>query len=291
MKQTIDLMDPRVQYLSALAGMRSDMAYAATAKFEPAVRPIFVISGPRKTPVQVGSCVLVRIKDELFAFSASHVFEDVGGFQVPIGCGNQILYLSGERFSSARGASGSHRDDLIDTSVLHIQGDVPPAVWESALSIVNLDSFSASGTRSMHMAVGYRASKSHSVGKTLSSQLDFVPSFEYDDSIYETLRIDRASFTAIAYDDEVPMDGKWQTSPSPRGMSGGAMFRIQGVPVDPTVQPSATPEPKLASIITEFRRATGDKPPVLIGSRIGHHLGLIHSFLPGVLESSNIDPG
>jgi hypothetical protein len=36
--------------------------------------------------------------------------------------------LPGERFSSPRGASGTHNDDVIDASAYHITGDVPESI-------------------------------------------------------------------------------------------------------------------------------------------------------------------
>lgn len=290
MKPTIELSDDRVKLLIAIAHQRAEMAHAAARRLESAIRPIFVFPGPRRKPLQVGSCVLAIIKDELFAFSASHVFDDVGQFQVPIGCGDQLIYLSGERFSSGRGASGTHRDDAIDVSVLHIRRDAPKIVWESALAVGSLDVFSESDPRGMYIAAGYRSSQSGSQGRLLNSQLDFVPSFEFDDRVYLSLGIDRTHFTAVAYDKEVLIGGTWQSSPSPRGMSGGAMFRIQGLPADPTAQPAPAPEPKLGAIITELRPASAESPQALIGSKIAHHLSLIHQFLPGLLEETRL-PG
>jgi hypothetical protein len=95
-----------------------------------------------------------------------------------------------------------------------------------ALSLINLDTSPPPSERWIQFALGYRASQSGAMGRMLSSPLDLIPSFEFDDGTYEVLRINRAEYTASAYDDEVPVDGRWQASPKPKGMSGGAILDI-----------------------------------------------------------------
>jgi hypothetical protein len=283
MKTTIDLTDTRVQYVMDLILKRADFGYPAAAKLQAAVLPVFLEPGGRRTPVQVGSCVVVAIEEETFAFSAAHVFDDFDTSPIQVGCGKQLIYLSGERYSSAPGESGSHRDDPVDASVLRIQGHVPDVLRSRALSLDNLDPNPPSDSRYIQFALGYRTSQSRTTGRVLSAQLDLIPSFEFDGGVYQALGMDRVRFTASAYDDEVPRDGKWQTSPRPKGMSGGAILDIQGLPADLRLPPRETLDAKLCSIVTEWRPPIDGTPSVLVGSRIGHHLNLIQQLLPGLV--------
>jgi hypothetical protein len=116
----------------------------------------------------------------------------------------------------------------------------------------------------------------------LSSQRDLIPSFELDDEVYQCLCVDRKLLTASAYDDEVLRGGKWQMSPKPKGMSGGAVLDIRGLSADLGVPSREAPDAKLVSIITEWRPPDGKKPPALIGCRVGYYLYLIRQFLPGL---------
>lgn len=52
----------------------------------------------------------------------------------------------------------------------------------------------------------------------------------------------------------------------------------------------AHPEPRqlLPAITIEQRREKAGKPGVLVGTRIGVHLGLIDKFLPNFLDFSNV---
>jgi len=100
---------------------------------------------------------------------------------------------------------------------------------------------------------------------------------------YQILAVDRRRFLAVAYGSEVPVSNRWQASPTPRGMSGGALIRIDGLPADPSKFPVRPPRATLSAIVTEFRKGMKNKPQVLLAARVGLHLGLIHQFLPPAL--------
>jgi hypothetical protein len=229
---------------------------------------------------------LVAIKDEIFALSAAHVFDDFRTSPILVGCGQQLIYLSGERYSSPPGESGTHRDDPIDAGVLRIQGHIPDEMRSRALALNNLAANPASSPRCIQFALGYRASQSRTTGRMVSSQRDLIPSFEFDDEVYQILGIDRARFTASAYDEEVPRQGRWQTSPRPKGMSGGAILDIQGLPANLHLPARELLEAKLVSLVTEWRTPLDGMPSALVGCRIGYHLDLIQHFLPGLIPGA-----
>ncbi len=54
---------------------RARMAAIEASKLDAATVPVFLMIEPRRTPQQVGSGVLVKIKRQVFILSASHVFE------------------------------------------------------------------------------------------------------------------------------------------------------------------------------------------------------------------------
>lgn len=282
--KNLDPSDPTVRAALNAIGPRTAQAYELAQPFGEAVRPIFSLDGSGRRLEQVGSCVLFTINRNVFALSAAHVFELVGDYRVPIGCGDRVHYLSGERFSSKRDPAGTHRDDPVDVAVFHIQEPVPDSIRFAALTSEHLDLSPPGSSLELCAAIGFRAKRSSIVGKSAYTDQDILVSLEVGGEDYEKLAIDPQRFLATAYDTEVLVEGRWQTSPSPKGMSGGAILRIDGlraIPGEPSPRP---PKALLSAITTELRRKRKETPQVLIGARIGFHLGLIYKYLPGGLD-------
>ena len=84
----------------------------------------------------------------------------------------------------------------------------------------------------------------------------------------------------LAWDKEVPLDGRWIASPQPRGMSGGGLVVVRD-----SLSPDGERIAKLSAILKEHRKAKHDLPPVLVGARIGLHLSLIGKYLPKIADS------
>lgn len=282
-KPGIDLLDSRVQQAIKAYGDRARVAVHAAASRDNAVRPVYALKGHTDKVEQEGSCVLLTAGDQVFALSASHVFEAVGRYALLIGCGTRLHSLAGDRFSSARGPSGTHRDDPIDASVFHITAEIPPEVRASALTVADLDLVVANRAVEFYVASGYRIAKSRSTAKGHTTELERFPTIELDDGHYEHWQVDRNLHLLLAFEDQVLIDMKWQTAPSIRGFSGGAMFRVDEIR---TIASSvATPEPrlKLAAIVIERRKGERNKFfSGAVGTRLGVYFGLIHQYLPGL---------
>lgn len=280
MKPKIDLKDSRVQELIRIYGDRATTAYNVAMALEKAVHPIYVLPKYETLPQHLGSCVLFAIKDETFFLSAAHVFEPIGPYAVLVGCGDKLHALTGDRFSSKQGSSGTHGDDPVDAAVFHITCDVPNEIRSSAISLAHIDQDSLHHESEFHVAVGYRISKSTRSAGRLSSQRDMYPSCEYCPQKYDLVGLNRGTHVALTFEDEVLNNNTWQKAPVVRGMSGGAVFRISGLNSNPSATPPEVPIPRLTAIIIERRKKTRDVPPVLVGARIGFHLGLIDKYLP-----------
>ena len=110
-----------------------------------------------------------------------------------------------------------------------------------------------------------------------------------NDYEYSCLQIDKNTHIALAYEDQVIMDKKWQTSPIPKGISGGAIIKVEGVKVFPPLLSKSEPKQLLSAITIAQRREKQGKPGVLIGTRINVHLSLIEKFLPSLIDLDNID--
>ena len=286
MKPDFDRDDPRVKFAIELHRKQMEKALSVSQTVEDSVLPIYWTLRSETKPEQVGSGVVVTIKDEFFVFSASHVFDDIGRFQLLLGTGegSKLASLSGERFSSKKGPSGNHSDDPIDASVFHIQSGLTEKIKSIAISLNDLDLDQPDESRSVHMAAGFRVKKSNTDGNQAKAKRECFPSIEYWVDEYSILGIDRKTHIALAYENQVLMGGRWQTSPTPKGVSGGAIIKIQGVEMSPPFSIKSNAQQLLSAITIEQRREKAGKPGAIIGTRIGVHLGLIHTYLPGLLD-------
>jgi hypothetical protein len=288
MKPKFDLNAPVVGALVTGYGERAMRAYDAAQSLNSAVRPIYAVRSASNRPEQIGSCVLLEIQEHTFALSASHVFDPIGEHVVLIAGGTRLHQLAGERFSSLRGPSGTHRDDPVDASVLHITSDVPDEIRKASLNIGDLDGFTIRNMNDFHVASGYRISRSKvSPTRTLMSELDAYPTIEVDDSLYGPAGLDRTRQVALAFEDHVLQENRWQTAPGVRGLSGGAIVRISGLPSDLRLPAGPSQVAKLTAITIARRPDRGDQLGLLIGTRISVHLGLIARHHPNLLPHSS----
>lgn len=285
MKPNFDLEDPRIKFIIELHNSQMQKALAAEQKVENSVLPIYHTLKSDTKPEQVGSGVVVNISGEYFLFSASNVFDVIGKFALLIGLGGgeKLVQFPGERFSTKKGESGNHGDDPIDASVFHIQSGPIEKLRDIALTIEDLETEYQDDSKSVHMAAGFRVKKSNTQGNQAKAKRECFPSVEYGKKEYSLLKLDRENQIALAYENQVLMNGHWQTSPKPTGISGGAIIKVCGVSMKPPFKSDVETRQKLVAITIEQRREKHGNPGVLIGTRISVHLSLIQKYLPEVL--------
>jgi hypothetical protein len=265
---------------------RVQMASNASLKIEAAVLPIYFLQKASTRLQQVASGVCLRVKDQHFVLSASHVFDDIGHYQLLVGVeyGRPIVSFAGERLSTKRGESGTHSDDPIDASVFHIQSEIPAEIRKIALTPNDLDLGQPDRNSHFFNCIGFMSKKSSRTANSIISHRECRVLTEYCQEEYDDLSIDRETNLALAYEDKILVDGNWKTSPRPKGMSGGAIFKIEGVTTSPLLPPPRNPNVLLSAITIAHRKEKAGKPGVLIGTRIGVHLTLIDKYLPGLLD-------
>ncbi|PMG54159.1 hypothetical protein BCT40_10445 [Vibrio lentus] len=287
MKPMIDLEKPLVKKGVDIYKNQVEKALLYTINLERAVVPIYWTLKTETKPEQVGSGVIVELGGEYFIFSASHVFDDIKQFQLLIGVGNgeRLVSLGGERFSSAKGPSGTHKDDPIDASVFHIMSGITESVKERALTEKNLDLGGLDDCKSVFVACGFRVKKSNTDGNQANAKQECFTSLEYDEADYGNVGVERKMHLALAYEAQRLLNGAWNKSPKPQGISGGGIFKVDGVSFLPSFPDKHEPSGKLTAITIAHKQEKGGNPGSLIGTRIGVHLGLIYQFLPEALES------
>lgn len=286
MKPTLDLDNPLINEALVIYKAQMISALGLPQQVEKAVLPIYFPQKRITKPEQIGSGVVVRIDAEYFVFSASHIFDDIGEYALLVGMGDgsELVSLCGDRFSSKKGPSGTHRDDPIDASVFHIKSGITESIKNAAITLHDFDLQQSAMPKLVYMAAGFRVKNSNTAGNRTDGKRECFPSIEYGVVEYSLLNINRASHIALAYENQILMDGHWKTSPTPKGFSGGAIIKAEGIDIAHPYQVSPLARQLLTAITIAQIREKGGKPGVLIGTRIGIHLGLIEKYLPGLLD-------
>jgi len=289
MKPKIDLNSPIYQAAIELLHQQVEKALITPQTVESSVIPIYAVltkkahKMPNTKPEQIGSGVIVNIKDQYFIFSATHVFLEFDGIGLMTGdcCGGLVQQVAGERFTS--GIQNSLKEKQIDASVFHIQSEISESLKNVAISLEDFDFDDFDDSKPVCMASGFRIKKSNTVWNLISSKRECFPTVELNLEDYKKLKIDPETFIVLSYENQVLVDGLWQTSPIPKGISGGAIMKVIGTNCNPNYKNTRQPKQLLTAITIEQHREKGNKPGILIGTRINAYLGLIHKFLPELL--------
>lgn len=290
MKPDIDLNNPIVKEAISYYNSKIEKALNVPQNVEKAIIPIYAILKSDKklsnTPQQIGSGVLVNIKSEHFIFSASHVFDDTGDTKLLTGVGDNtdVLMLSGYRFSSVKGKSGTHADDPIDASVFHIQCSIPESLSKLSLTLQDLDFSESNSSKAICMTSGFRVKESKNIGNSINSKREGFPSIEIKKESYIDYKIDPIIHIALACEKQIIINDRWQLAPKLNGISGGAIIKISGISYDKTIVDELEPRQLLTAIVTQHIPEKNKKIGILLGTRIKVHLGLINNFLPDLLK-------
>lgn len=278
MKPKINLKNPLVQ--AALIDYQERIINALNAEqtVENAIIPIYHLSKNEAKLQQIASGVLVKISNEYFVFSASHVFDQIGDYALCTGNGsdNQVVQLSGERFSSPKGKTGDHSEDVIDASSYHITTELPDGLKERAITLDDFEMSNNNSENCIFLSAGYRITKSNSTKHYIHCKNEAFPSIEIQDTDYNILQLNPEINIALWHEKHMLLNGIWQLSPRPRGFSGGAIIKI----VPTKSSGDIVYKQKLVGIITEHRKKTKNIESVIIGTRVGVHLSAIKVFMP-----------
>jgi hypothetical protein len=283
MKPKIDLESPITKIVLSLLDREVKIAWEMEQSVEKAVLPIYYIPKrkahqKKKTkPEQFGTGVLVRVKDEYFIFSATHVFIEFEGNGVLIGKGQNkpIEQLAGERFST--GNIETKKVDSNDATVFHIQSKMSQELKNLAITLDDCDFDGFDNLSPIYMITGFLAKESNTAGNQIKTKCKNFPTVEITD--YNEYGYDKERHIVLSYTDQVLVQNKWQKTPVPRGMSGGAIIKADGTSVKVKKQRQL-----LTAITTEQHKDKGEKLGYVLGTRINVHFGLINKFLPELLE-------
>lgn len=290
MKPKIDLNSPLTKIALTLYQKETKIAWEMEQSVEKAVIPIYYIpkrkshQKPKTKPEQFGTGVLVRIKNQHFIFSATHVFYEFEGKAVLVGNNKNkpIEQLAGERYST--GNVEHNKIDSNDATVFHIQSKLSNELKKMAITLDDCDFEGFDCSSPIFMITGFLAKESNTSGNQIKTKAKNFPTIEINN--YEEYGYDRERHILLAYENQTLVNNKWKMTPTPKGMSGGAIIKAQGTSLKVNLNnKDKKPQKQLLSAITiEHHKDKKEKQGFLLGTRINVHLGLIYKFMPEILE-------
>lgn len=286
MKKDIDLSDPKIKLFLQMTATQAEKATSVKQRVESAVIPIFNFNKSRHQWEQNGSAVALEVDGIHFLLTAAHVFNPDDKNRLWIGIGPSIIPLIGSSIISAREKSGTHLEDPLDAGILHIQNEIPDELREISLTLNDIDHQDIDDNGCVYIVSGYRASVSKIRAGRAEGKREIFVSREISEHQYDSLGMDRSKNLCIAYHDQNSVNGKWQTSPTPKGFSGGAVVKIHGIPAirySTSTEDLSSAKQLLTGITVAQRREKSGNPGVLISTRVKIHLEIIKLILPRLL--------
>ncbi|WP_214845439.1 hypothetical protein [Exiguobacterium sp. S90] len=261
---------------------------------EKAIIPIYHIPLNKKVPIQIATGVLVKIRNEYFLFSASHVFDDIGEKAILTssgpGIGSKIIELAGERYSSPKGPDGTHLNDPIDASVYHIKTKLPKTLKKLAIGenhLLRNNDFQLYNHHPFYIAAGFRAKKSNTANNIVKSKAEGFLFLEAKEESYQKHKLDNINHICLSYPDQFLVDGESKISPTPKGFSGGGIIGFVSASKDiPLSQVSKMCQQKLIAITIEQRRGDKLNEGILIGTKIEIFMYLVDMCFLDLLDVS-----
>jgi hypothetical protein len=254
--------------LSEAAARQSQERRLLADRLQESVVPLF-ISNSKGQPVRIGSCVLVRLDSDFFAFTAAHVIRDAGSALLLApseGAGGKLLPLP----PCTAHLSSSGRDNDLDVAVLvlpgHRLGPFRKHIFLAGTEIDQDDRPDDQGLASFYFVLGYSASRTQvkvsSAKRQIHQQSFNCSTGPVDAAEYLQEKMSQADHILLDFDHKEIVIGKRRVAPpSLQGCSGGGIFKIS----------RELNRGPLVAIATQNRR----KSRLIVGTRIKHFLAIV----------------
>jgi hypothetical protein len=236
-------------------------------RLQESVVPLFI--GGRDGPDRIGSCVLVRLDSDLFAFTAAHVIRKAASarlFAPSEGRGGKLLPLP--TCTAHLSSSEIHNDLDVGVLVLSARqlGPFQRHVFLAGAQIDQSDQLDDQGLASFYFALGYSASRTQvKVSKAerhIHQQSFHCATSSVDAAEYLQEKLPKADHVLLNFDHkEIVIGGRRVNPPKLQGVSGGGIFHIS----------RQTKQGPLVAICTQNRRNSR----LIVGTRIKHFLAMV----------------
>lgn len=197
-----------------------------------ALVPIYLRRSPASRPLQIGSSVMLRFSGTTYLLTAAHVsdYHTRGKLCIPGPTG--LSEFDGSIGSNILSPGRTRDDDMLDMSVLvpsvHALSVLPAEFAPTKLK--NIDVAGNTTPGDFCMVAGFPTSRrysKHESGTLICSPLHFV-GLAVENSAYARHGCNPEQNILIEYHlaEAIFPEGDRANPPKPRGMSGGAIFRI-----------------------------------------------------------------
>jgi hypothetical protein len=252
--------------LSEASARKSEERRLLAERLQESVVPLFINRGGQ--PDRIGSCVLVRLDSDFFAFTAAHVIQDADSaplFAPSDGRGGKLLPLP----PCTAHLKSSGGDNPLDVGVLVLParhlGPFRRRVFLAGTEIDEDDRLDDQSLRSFYFVLGYSASRTQAkVSKAehrIHQRSFHCSTHPVDAAEYLQEQISQTDHMLLDFDHkEIVVRGRRDNPPKLQGVSGGGIFQIS----------RETNHGPLVAIATQNRR----RSRLIMGTRIKHFLAL-----------------
>ena len=253
--------------LNEAAARSSEERRLLAERLQESVVPLFIDDRAGQLD-RIGSCVLVRLDSDFFAFTATHVVRDVGSALLLApsgGRGGRLLPLP----PCTAHLNSSGRDSDLDVGVLVLSpdqlGPFRQHVFLASTEIDLDDQLDDQGPASFYFVLGYSASRTQvkvSKAKRHIHQQSFhCATYPVEAAEYLQEGTSQANHILLDFDHkEIVIGEKRVNPPKLQGVSGGGIFHIS----------RETKLGPLVAIATQNRRSSR----LIVGTRVKHFLAL-----------------
>ncbi len=253
--------------LNEASARESEERRLLAERLQESVVPLFIGASDGQ-PDRIGSCVLVRLNSDLFAFSAAHVIREAASARLLApseGRGGKLLPLP--PCTPHLSSSGSHNDLDVGVLVLPARqlGPFQQRVFLTGTEIDQNDRPDDQGLASFYFVLGYSGSRTqvkvsraerHIRQRSFQFSTNPVDAAEY---LYEEMS--QADHILLDFDHKEIVIGDGRVNPPKlQGVSGGGVFHIS----------RETKQGPLVAIATQNRRNSR----LIVGARIKHFLAM-----------------
>ena len=253
--------------LNEASARKSEEERLLAERLQESVVPLFINRAGQ--PDRIGSCVLVRLDSEFYAFTAAHVIRDAGSttlFAPSEGRGGKLQPLP----PCTGHLKSSEGDNDLDVGVLvlptHQLGPFQRHAFLAGTEIDLDDQPDDQSLESFYFVLGYSASRTQvsvSRAERRIHQQSFRCSTQpMDAAEYIQERMSKADHLLLDFDHkEIRVEGKQASPPKLQGVSGGGIFHISRKRI----------RGPLVAIASQNRR----RSRLIVGTRIKHFLATV----------------
>lgn len=254
--------------LNEVSARKSEEERLLTERLQESVVPLFINRAGQ--PDRIGSCVLVRLDSEFFAFTAAHVIRDAGSarlFAPSEGRGGKLQPLP--PCTAHLKSSGAYND--LDVGVLVLPTRQLGAFQRHAFlpgTEIDLDDQpDDQSLESFYFVLGYSASRTQvrvsKAERRIHQQSSRCSTQPVDAAEYIQERMSKLDHILLDFDHkEIRVERTRASPPKLHGVSGGGIFHVSRIRM----------RGPLVAIATQNRRTSR---LMIVGTRIKHFLAMV----------------